>query len=303
MKTPILGAAILTLALGLSGCGSDAPADDTHQTGTPTAQATQAADKLCDSVDEIEAAISLLDVSNTASIKDAGKALSEAHETLAGFEPDEAIAKDWAKVEGFLEVVAKAYEGVDMGDKQAVKVAEGKLKAEGEEFFAEAMTITASGDKIMNHVETTCGTGDGARVTDLCEMLSQADLSTVFPDEIPEPRSTNLGGGALDCQWEIDNDDMHEDDFQVGIAMMPLADLEKTFTAKMTPLGTISGLDKGQSFDGAFGVMRASTRGHSVVFTHGDSGVVVSVQKGNDSSPEDDLGPATAFAKKVEGQL
>jgi hypothetical protein len=167
-------------------------------------------------------------------------------------------------------------------------------------------TVTVSAPPATTAATTTTSTVPATTTTttavppaavDVCALLTDADLSPVFPTGAPPSRPNDYGLGFGDCAWDDGRG-------QVLVTVMPRANLQSDYVDQLRVGGPAPapGLDGGVWFPGVVGLGKASAGGRSVGFGKGDRGVIVAVRPAvNDDQAA--LVYATALAMAVASRL
>jgi hypothetical protein len=132
---------------------------------------------------------------------------------------------------------------------------------------------------------------------DVCGLLTDADLSPVFPTGAPPSTPNDYGEGFGDCAW--DDDPAH-----VLVTVMPRANLQSDYVSQLRVGGPAPapGLEGGVWFPGFVGLGKASAGGRSVAFAKGGRGAIVAVRPAV-ADDQAALVYATALAMAVASRL
>jgi hypothetical protein len=158
-------------------------------------------------------------------------------------------------------------------------------------------TAPAAATTTTSTAPATTTTAAPPAAVDVCALLTDADLSPVFPTGAPPSRPNDYGQGFGDCTWD-------DGKGQVLVTIMPRANLQSDYVGQLRVGGPAPapGLDGGVWFPGVVGLGQASSGGRSVGFAKGERGAIVAVRP----SVADDqaaLVYATALAMAVASRL
>jgi hypothetical protein len=133
---------------------------------------------------------------------------------------------------------------------------------------------------------------------EVCGLLSDADLSPMFPTGAPPADTDDYGEGISDCSWD-------DGKAKVLVTVMPASNLRTDYVEQLNVTGTATGPGLGEDavyFPGFVGLGKASSGGSSVGFTKGERGVIVAVRTA-DANDTAALQHATAIAVLVAGRV
>jgi hypothetical protein len=156
---------------------------------------------------------------------------------------------------------------------------------------------TAATTTTTSTVPATTTTAAPPTPVDVCALLSDADLSPVFPTGAPPSTPNDYGEGFGDCEWDAGS-------AQVLVTVMPRANLQSDYVSQLNVGGPAPapGLDGGVWFPGLVGLGQASAGGRSVGFAKGDRGAIVAVRPAV-ADDQAALVYATALAMAVSSRL
>ena len=160
-----------------------------------------------------------------------------------------------------------------------------------------ATTVATTTTSTAPTVAATTTTVPLPAPVDVCSLLTDADLSAVFPTGAPPAHANDYGQGFADCSWDGGTT-------EVLVTVMPGADLQSDYVGQLVVGGAAEGpgLEGGVWFPGVVGLGKASAGGRSVAFAKGDRGVIVATRPAG-ADDQVALLQATALAVVVASRI
>lgn len=136
--------------------------------------------------------------------------------------------------------------------------------------------------------------GDAVDLSDVCGLLTEQELRTVFVDGVPEGRGNDYGAGFAECVWE------DEAERVVRLSILPTESLQTDYIDQLNTLDQTMGLGEGSvAFPGLVGIGTASSDGLTAGFTAAGSGVLLGVSSGDDTDADADLIHVTVLGQRL----
>lgn len=289
------------LLCALAGCG-EGPPDDGGEDASAPPSATEASDAggdFCSTITEVSGYFGLIEDGLVSDSVETAASAAEARGLLEAAEPPAELAEDWADITAFYAAVDDAFAESDP------EAGKSSFEVLGDAALTVPDTVAPAENGIAaveDYAETDCGGGtaeaEAAEPDGACGMLTDADLSVMFGDDVPEPEDRSWGPDAQECVWE------NADGTIVSVMYQSREDFASNFLESSgEPRLTLDHIENGQVHPGIYGLMSFDTRGSSTYFTVDDRGGVVGVRLGEEGTPAHDDPISVELAEKVVDRL